>query len=66
MNEADADMIHTLVPDRRSLLRVGGAGLLGLTLPQLLRGRAGSRKARAKAVIFLHQWGGPPATRPST
>src|SRR5437588_6484033 len=47
------------LPDRRTILRVGGAGLFGLTLPQLLRAD-GKRKARAKAVIFLHQFGGPP------
>ncbi len=43
---------------RRAVFRVGGAGLLGLTYPQLLAARA-KHKARAKAVIFLHQWGGP-------
>jgi hypothetical protein len=43
------------------LLKVGGLGLLGLNLPGLLRAAERSRghKARAKAVIFLHQWGGP-------
>lgn len=53
---ASASQIH-----RRSLLRVGGAGMLGLTLPRLLRGaeQAGALKARAKSVIFLFQWGGP-------
>lgn len=47
--------------DRRSVLRVGGAGLLGLTMPKLLRAaeRATSIKPRAKSVIFLFQWGGP-------
>ncbi|HWG42108.1 MAG TPA: DUF1501 domain-containing protein [Gemmataceae bacterium] len=46
---------------RRHLLQVGGLGLLGLQLPGLLRAaeRDGKRKARARAVIFLHQWGGP-------
>ncbi|HZV06582.1 MAG TPA: DUF1501 domain-containing protein [Gemmataceae bacterium] len=46
---------------RRHLLQVGGLGLLGLHLPGLLRAaeRNGKRKARARAVIFLHQWGGP-------
>jgi hypothetical protein len=46
---------------RRHLLRVGGLGLLGLGLPDCLRsaGHAGRHKARAKAVIFLHQFGGP-------
>jgi hypothetical protein len=45
--------------DRRTVLRVGGTGLFGLSLPQLLRAE-GTHKARAKAVIFLHQYGGPP------
>lgn len=50
------DRIH-----RRAMLRVGGAGMLGLTMPKLLRGaeRAASIKPRAKSVIFLFQWGGP-------
>jgi Protein of unknown function (DUF1501) len=46
------------LPDRRTVLRVGG-GLLGLSLPQLLAASE-TRKVRAKAVIFLHQFGGPP------
>jgi hypothetical protein len=47
--------------NRRQLLQVGTAGLLGLSLPQWLRAadRAGPTKARAKAVILLHQFGGP-------
>lgn len=45
---------------RRAALRVGGVGLFGLSLPQLLATEKKSkRKAKAKAVIFLHQWGGP-------
>src|SRR4051794_6848011 len=45
---------------RRCLLRVGGLGLLGLPFPGLLQGAGDrGRKARARAVIFLHQWGGP-------
>ena len=48
---------------RRRLLAAGGLGLLGLTLPRLLRAEASpaaSRpKARAKSVIFLFQFGGP-------
>jgi hypothetical protein len=53
---------------RRSLLKVGGMGLLGLTMPALLRGQAqalnkwgtsGPIKSRAKSVIFLYQFGGP-------
>ena len=42
---------------RRDLMRVGMAGLAGLASPNLLR--AGTHKAKAKRVIFLHQWGGP-------
>lgn len=49
--------------NRRDMLRVGGPGLLGLTLPGLLQAEAtaGSalRPPRAKRVIFLFQWGGP-------
>jgi hypothetical protein len=46
---------------RRHLLQVGGLGLLGLHLPGLLRAaeHGAKHKARARAVIFLHQWGGP-------
>src|SRR5258708_14508413 len=55
---------------RRSLLKVGGMGLLGLTMPGLLRGQAQQQakwsaaggatiKPRAKSVIFLFQFGGP-------
>ena len=45
---------------RRHLLKVGGLGLLGLTMPNLLRAEAVKKlTARAKSVIFLFQWGGP-------
>lgn len=47
--------------NRRAILRAGGAGMLGMTLPKLLRAsdRAATIKPRAKSVIFLFQWGGP-------
>ena len=49
--------------NRRHILRIGGPGLLGLTIPGLLQAqdnqRSSPRKARAKSVIFLFQWGGP-------
>ncbi len=48
--------------NRRDALRVGGAGMLGLTMPRLLRAQESKAKdivARAKSVIFLFQWGGP-------
>lgn len=46
---------------RRSILRLGGMGMLGLTLPKLLQAeeRAQSLPVKAKSVIFLFQWGGP-------
>src|SRR5207247_2221573 len=49
---------------RRMLIRAGGAGLLGLTMPGLLRAvetsqPAAAPRVRAKRVIFLFQWGGP-------
>ena len=48
-------------PSRRDLLRVGVGGFLGLSLPRLLAGESSraAKKARARSVIFLHQWGGP-------
>src|SRR5437879_3697345 len=53
---------------RRHALKVGGVGLLGLSLPKLLEAeetrnverRTGNfPKARAQSVIFLYQFGGP-------
>jgi len=45
---------------RRHFLQVGGVGLLGMGLPRLLQAAegGGEKKAKAKAVIFLHQFGG--------
>ncbi|MSU80647.1 MAG: DUF1501 domain-containing protein [Gemmataceae bacterium] len=49
---------------RRNLLQLGGAGLVGLTLPKLLAADVDNRRAnrtvRAKNVIFIWQQGGPP------
>jgi hypothetical protein len=55
--------------NRRDLLQVGGAGLLGLSLPKLLAAEAaaetgptslgGVKLGRAKSVIFLFLFGGP-------
>src|SRR3954467_9781290 len=48
---------------RRHLLKGGGLGRLGPTMPGLLQAEAISKaakiKARAKSVIFLYQFGGP-------
>jgi len=53
-------MTHSI--SRRAVLRVGGTSLLGLSYPRLLAATeklAAKHTATAKAVIFLHQWGGP-------
>ncbi len=54
-------------PSRRELLRIGGLGLAGLSLPNLLASRSfaatnsgDSTFGRAKSVIFLFLQGGPP------
>jgi hypothetical protein len=47
-----------LIP-RRRILRVGGGGLIGLTLPRLLRAQAGGARPRADALIVLFLNGGP-------
>src|SRR5947209_4552009 len=46
---------------RRQLLQAAGAGLFGMTLPQLLRAEsaAAPEKARARSVVFLFLFGGP-------
>ncbi len=60
-NPLDAAVRQVLT--RRAALRVGGLGLLGLTLPTLARAAESAPArlptARAKSVIFLFQWGGP-------
>ena len=48
--------------NRRAMLSLGGVGLGGLTLDRILQAnetRPSSLRARAKNVIFLHQYGGP-------
>jgi len=57
------------LPTRRELLRAGSLSLLGLSLPELLEGRAEAKSApatttdatfgKAKACILLFMWGGP-------
>jgi hypothetical protein len=44
---------------RRDLLRVGGAGLLGLGLPDLLRAASATGRTRAKSLIVMFLEGGP-------
>src|SRR6056297_3766877 len=52
---------HSIDLSRRSMLRVGGLGMLGINMPGLLRAAEQNNQppARAKQVIFLFQWGGP-------
>lgn len=59
---------HVASFSRRHALKVGGLGLLGLTLPKILEAEGNeipklrngsSARPRAKAVIFLYQFGGP-------
>lgn len=46
---------------RRNFLRIGGLGLAGLTLPQLLRAEAQSGKGNSnKSIIMVYMPGGPP------
>ncbi len=57
-------LAHVACINRRDLLRIGGPGLLGVTLPKLLQAEElrrldGGPKATARSVIFLFQWGGP-------
>ena len=62
MDQPCRDFRETFLLSRRALLRAGAGGFAGLNLPNLLRAAeaapAGGR-ARAKHVIFLHQFGGP-------
>ena len=52
--------MNKLQYNRRSALKIGGLGLLGLNMPTLLQAEQTARlAAKAKHVIFLFQWGGP-------
>ncbi len=63
MDHACTDFRANFPLSRRSLLKVGAAGIAGLSLPDLLRaserGAGDGREPKAKHVIFLHQFGGP-------
>lgn len=69
-SSACSDFRSQMKLTRRDLLRAGPVGLLGLSLPGLLRGRcaaagssatddAASGFGRAKSCILLFMWGGP-------
>jgi hypothetical protein len=62
MNRGCSDFRSTSRLTRRSLLTAGAAGFAGLNLPTLLRASSDpvrAASARAKHVVFLHQFGGP-------
>ncbi len=62
MNHACSSFARCQSLTRRQMLRAGSMGLLGLSLPKLLRAaeQAPAKvKPRAKNVIFLFQFGGP-------
>jgi hypothetical protein len=45
---------------RRDVMKIGGIGMLGLSLPQVLAGeKALTNKPRAKSVLFYHHYGAP-------
>ena len=48
---------------RRTILRAGGLGVLGMSMPKILRAEESKSfrriTPRARSVIFLFQWGGP-------
>src|SRR5436190_15083006 len=44
---------------RRQMLLTAAGGLVGLRVSPLPAVGSGRIKARARSVIFLHQWGGP-------
>src|SRR5215472_17251302 len=49
-------------PDRRHFLRVGTAGLLGLTLADVLRAQADTKRKPKATGVILDWLGGGPAT----
>jgi hypothetical protein len=59
--QADPHVLRLL--KRRSVLRIGGMGLLGLTMPKIFAAEEAAKAkkimAKARSVIFLFQWGGP-------
>ena len=45
--------------DRRTMLRVGAVGTVGLSLPQLLHAQRGPQARRDLSCILVFAWGGP-------
>src|SRR4026207_2583679 len=61
MKRFACNSFYSATMPRRTLLKGGGLGLLGLNMPGLLRAAAtkAGPKAKAKSIIFLFQFGGP-------
>lgn len=60
-NRPDMNNRHQSQLNRRQLLQVGGLGMLGLSLPDLLRANTASEKSSSeKSCIFIVQYGGAP------
>ncbi len=60
MNLGCPDFQRNFAISRRRLLTLGAAGFAGINLPAVLRASESSPlKAKAKSIIFLHQFGGP-------
>jgi hypothetical protein len=62
MHPFSCPSFRTTALSRRHALKVGGVGLLGLSMSHLLRAAEHAPKPikpRAKSVLFLFQWGGP-------
>src|SRR4026207_1082266 len=61
MKRFACNSFYSATMPRRTLLKGGGLGLLGLNMPGLLRAAAtkAGPKPKAKSVIFLFQFGGP-------
>lgn len=62
-SRSTSDAPAITAPSRRSVLKIGGTGLLGLSVNSILNAKpakaAAHHRPRAKSVIFLFQWGGP-------
>ncbi|MSR55875.1 MAG: DUF1501 domain-containing protein [Gemmataceae bacterium] len=50
---------HNAGCSRRAALIAGGLGVVGLSLPQLLRAESVARTRRDKSIILVVPWGGP-------
>lgn len=60
MSSHSFDNLRPINTSRRDVLRVGGLGLLGVSLPQLLAAEEKTAgRARARSVIFYHHYGAP-------